>query len=169
MYKKTTLIILIAMCSITQAFSQEEGEERKKKMELLIGADCGLALVQDKISPTLNIELGLNYNDKFKINMIAQGVFFFNTAEDNSRKRTDEAYYGIEAQFPGFLGTGTGTTAENLWSGIGLSYCPKPLIDLHKKNPFKIYSVVDFGTISICTEYIYSDFWYPGISLRCGF
>ena len=167
MYKKTTLIILITLFSITQVFSQEEGGKQDKEIEMLLGADCGLAFVQDRISPALHAALGVNFNDNLKINIVAQGVFFFSTRDDDSRKRNDEAYYGLEVQWPGFLDLGPST--EGLWGGIGVSYCPKPFIDLHEKKPIKVYSVVDFGTISIATEYVWSDFWYPGISVRFGF
>jgi len=170
MLKKTTLIVLITLFPIIQAFSQDvasEAESKSKHISIEGGGEVGLAFVQDRISPGIYVKLGVNVNDNFKINLVAQGNYFFSTRNDNSRERTVEPYYGLEIQMPDFLSLGQST--KDRWSGIGVSYCPKPLSELHKKNPIKVYSIVEFGTISISTEYVWSDFFYPGINVRFGF
>ena len=167
MYKKPSLIVLITLFAIIQTFSQDATPESESKnhISIEIGADIGMVFVQDKISPTLHAALGVNANDNFKISIVSQVNYFFSTINDNSRKRHAEPYIGLEFQMPNFLDQST----KDRWSGIGISYCPRPFSELHEKNPIKVYSIVDFGTISISTEYVWSDFFYPSIGVRYGF
>jgi len=180
MFKKTTLIIFITFFSIMQAFSQDVSEEKVRAKKLVrsleLTARPSVSLVQDKISPSLIMKVGF-VAEKFKIHLVGENNYYFSNRSDNSRKRNVETYYGIEwvgksfqnkkNRFGGKFKDKFNT--DNWWSGLGVSFCPNPSSDLHLKEPIKVYFIMDFGGIGINTGYVFSDFFYPSVSIRFGF
>tara|TARA_B110000240_G_scaffold195888_1_gene246527 strand:+ start:205 stop:750 length:546 start_codon:yes stop_codon:yes gene_type:complete len=181
MIKKTTIIIFITFFSIIQAFSQDVSEEKKsakkwvKSLELT--ARPSVSLIQDKISPSLIMKLGY-VSEKFKIHLVGENNYYFSNRSDNSRKRNVETYYGIEFVGKSFVDRKNRFgdkikdkfNTENWWQGIGVSFCPNPSSsNMHLKEPIKVYWIMDFGGIGINTGYVFSDFFYPSVSIRFGF
>ena len=153
---KKLLTVLVTLYSITYALSQDieiELDSNSNKISLEISQGIGLGLVQDRISPMFIYRLGIGINN-FKILLVGTENYFFSTRIDNSIERTVDRYYGIELA-PGWI-----------LGGIGVSYCPNPQSELHEKNPIKAYFFTNLGKVAITTEYIFSNFFYPGISLR---
>ena len=102
--------------------------------------------------------LGIGINN-FTVHLVGSENYFYYTTNDDSRERSVDRYYGIELA-PGWI-----NGKENL-GGIGVSYCPNPESELHEKNPIKAYFFTDLGKVTMTTEYVWSNFFYPGISLR---
>ena len=160
---KKLLTFLFIPFTITYALSQtveieSDSNSTCNRISLEISQGIGLGLVQDRISPMFIYRLGIGINN-FKIHLVGSENYFFSTKMDNSIERTVDRYYGIELS-PGWI-----KGKENL-GGIGVSYCPNPKSELHEKNPIKAYFFTDLGKVSITTEYIWSNFFYPGISIR---
>jgi len=178
MCKKTTLIVLIALFSIPQVFSQDKKLETDSSsnsiaFDMLISPT--LVMVQDKFSPTLVGRIGISTNN-FRIYLVAENNYYFSTKSDNSRSRNTEMYYGLEL-LSSSLGVNTYNknknkrikAKKNLWGGVGVSYCPNPFSELHEKKPIKAYAILDFGGVTIRTAYVWSDFFYPAVGVSFGF
>jgi len=158
---KKLLTVLVTLYSITYALSQDieiELDSNSNKISLEISQGIGLGLVQDRISPMFIYRLGIGINNS-KIHLVGTENYFFSTTIDNSIERTVDRYYGIELT-PGWI------KGKENFGGIGVSYCPNPQSELHEKNPIKAYFFTNLGKVAITTEYIFSNFFYPGISLR---
>jgi hypothetical protein len=172
--KNTFLIILISLLSIIQVFSQDVALDtsfketaKLKKVSFEANAGIGLGFVQDKNSPIYYFKLGIG-NDGFKLQLVGTSNYFFSTRSDNSRELAVDKYAGLEWLMPssswgnkGYLNRG-----DDNWGGIGVSYCIQNDSELHEKTPFKGYVVYYFGIVSITAEYVWSDFSYPGVSVR---
>jgi len=181
MLKKITLIVFITFFSISQAFSQDVTEEKVVEKKWLksfeLTARPSISLVQDKFSPSLVMKVGF-VSEKFQIHLVGENNYYFSTRSDNSRKRNVETYYGIEFVGKSFENAESRRSGgkfkdsfntENWWQGIGVSFCPNPSSDLHVKEPIKVYWIMNFGGIGINTGYVFSDFFYPSVSIRFGF
>jgi hypothetical protein len=172
MYKKTTLIVLIAFFSIPQVFSQdEELEQEKNKIEFDILISPSLSIVQDKFSPSIVGKIGIG-NNNLRIYLMAENNYFFSTRSDNSRGRTIETYYGLEWVTSGLKTEKVKwmkSKKNKYWGGAGVSYCPNPLSELHDKKPIKFYGIIDFGGVTVRPAYVWSEFFYPSISVSFGF
>jgi hypothetical protein len=187
MYKKTTLIVLIALFSIPQVFSQDKKLETDSSSNFDgfdMGISSSLVMVQDKFSPTLVGRVGIVSKD-WRVYLVVENNYYFSTKTDNSRSRTNEMYYGIEMLFSANAKAVEGIEGarrkklslkrarikahKNYWGGIGVSYCPNPLNELHHKKPIKFYAMIDFGGVTIRTAYVWSDFFYPAVGVSFGF
>ena len=174
MFKRITLITFITLFSIGDSFSQDvniEDEKRANKwlksIELTVRP--GVSLVQDKFSPSLNMKVGFNA-ERYKIHLVGLNNYYFSSKSDDSRKRNFETYFGLEFVSKGFADKIEDKfNTEEWWQGIGISFCPKPFSDLHLKKPFKVYWIMDFGGFGVTTGYVFSDFFYPEVSIRFGF
>jgi hypothetical protein len=156
-----------------QGFSQDVSEEKRTKKwvkSLELRVRPSISLIQDKISPSLTMKVGY-VSEKFKIHLVGENYYYFSNRSDNSRKRNVETYYGIEYVGNSFTDKAFDKfNTENWWQGIGVSFCPNPSSsDMHLKEPIKVYWIMDFGGIKINTGYVFSDFFYPSVSIRFGF
>ena len=174
MKKKLLLSVIILICT-AQVFSQdtkaESSDKAKKSRSFELTVDAGMSLVQDKFSPSLSAKAGFT-SKNFKIHLVGSSNYYYSTIEDNLRIQNIETYYGFEFVDKSFFDQDRFSdkyVTDNWWYGIGLSYCPKPFIELHKKEVYKIYWIMDFGTIGIDAGYVYSDFLYPSVSVNFGF
>ena len=106
----------------------------------------------------LNYKLGIDINN-FKAGLVVYENYLFSTAPNNSIIRTVDRYYDIELS-PSWINKKLNN------SGIGVSYCPKPESELYEQNPRKVYFFKEIGNFVITTEFVCSDFFYPGVSIR---
>ena len=162
---KKLLTTFLLSFSIIFAFSQDvdtetnsSSDSSSNKISLQISFGTGLGLVQENISPMLIYKLGIDINN-FKVGLVGSENYLFTTATDNSITRTVDRYYGIELS-PSWMNKKLNN------SGIGVSYCPKPQSDFYEKNPIKVYFFKEIGNFTITTEFIWSEFFYPGVSIR---
>jgi hypothetical protein len=162
---KKLLTALLILLSITFTFSQDVETETNSfsdstnnQISLQISFRTGLGFVQDNISPMLNYKLGIDINN-FKAGVVVSENYLFSTAPNNSIIRTVDRYYGIELS-PSWINKKLNN------SGIGVSYCPKPESELYEQNPIKVYFFKEIGNFVITTEFVWSEFFYPGVSIR---
>ena len=159
-------LLLILLCLPLIGFGQDDvlDNSKSKKISFDGKAGIGLGFVQDRNSPKGYGKLGIA-NDFFKLYIVGSSDYFFSTRSDGSRKAAIDQYAGIEWLMPS-SSWGTTDRGDDKWGGIGFSYCFKNDSELHEKQPIKAYIVYYFGIISVTAEYVWSDFHYPGISVR---
>jgi len=173
MLKKIILIVFITFFSFIQSFSQDAKDEKAVAKKWLKSLELrmipGASLVQDKLSPSLVMKAGF-IAERYKVHFVGLNNYYFSNKSDDSRKRNVETYYGLEFVSKGFTDKIEDKfNTENWWQGIGVSFCPKPFSDLHLKEPIKVYWIMDFGGFGVNTGYVFSDFFYPEVSIRVGF
>ena len=160
-------LLLILLCLPFIGFGQENELDNSKSKKISFDSEIGMGLriVQDRNSPIFYSKLGIG-NNFFKLHLIASGNYFFSTKADNSREVYLDEYLGLEWLMPS--SSWGNKRGNDKWGGIGFSYCIENESKLHKKQPVKAYIVYYFKAISVTTEYVWSDFFYPAITVRCG-
>jgi hypothetical protein len=158
-------LLLILLCLPMIGFGQDDKLDKSKKISFDSEVGMGLGFVQDRNSPVGYGKLGIR-NSFFKLHLVVSGNYFFSTKEDNSRETHVDEYIGVEWLMPS--SSWLNDRGDDKWGGIGFSYCFQNESEFHNKQPVKAYVVYYFGVISVTTEYVWSDFFYPGITVRLG-
>ena len=160
-------LLLILLCLPFIGFGQDDVLDNSKSRKISFDGmgGIGLGFVQDKNSPIMYGKLGIA-NDFFKLHLVGSSNYFFSIGIDDSRSVAVDQYAGIEWLMPSSSWVNDNDRGDDKWGGIGFSYCLKNDSELHEKQPIKAYIVYYFGIISVTAEYVWSDFHYPGISVR---
>ena len=160
-------LLLILLCLPFIGFGQDDVLDNPKSEKISFDSEVGMGIgfVQDRNAPIGYGKLGIG-NDFFKLHLVASGNYFFSTKDGNSREVYTDQYIGVEflKPSPSWLND----RGNDKWGGIGFSYCFENESKLHKKQPIKAYIVYSFGVISVTTEYVWSDFFYPAITVMFG-
>ena len=162
-------LLLILLCLPLIGFGQDNVLDNSKSKKIYFDGELGMGLgvVQDRNSPLGYAKVGIG-NDFFKLHLVSTNNYFFTTRDDNSREVYTDEYIGIEWLMPSSYWLKK-HLANDKWGGVGFSYCIENESELHKKQPIKAYIVYYFGVISVTAEYVWSDFFYQGITVRFGF
>ncbi len=160
---KKLLIIILCMPIIGLGQDNKLEKTKPKKISFDGMAGIGMGFVQDKNSPITFAKVGI-VNDNFKLHFVGSSNYFFSTEIDGSRKVLADQHLGIEWLMPSSFWYKD--RDDDKWGGLGFSYCFNNKSELQEKKPIKAYIIYYFGIISVTTEYVWSDFHYPALSVR---
>jgi len=171
---------VILQTSFAQTDTLKSGDsskyERTVSAELILKPTIGAGLIRNVISPTFDIQLTFNYNNKYKFTFSTSSYFFFE--RDVNRDFTMYRNTFVTLQYMFKLKAKNlikreenNSNGKNSWSsGIGLGYLIESEGDYFQGTTFKIFYSTKIGRrITFVPELIITDDFktvFPGVTVK---